>query len=139
MGILDLFKPNSESIGGAVESVGNLAKTIKTVVTGKVDPQVELEIEKALLTEQMKVNALEAQNTKLFIAGWRPFIGWVCGIAIAYAFLLKPVVTGIINFWKPEFTMPEVDTNSLYPLLMGMLGIAGMRTFEKVKGTQNKH
>lgn len=80
-----------------------------------------------LLVGQMEVNKIEAAHKSLFVAGWRPFIGWVCGFGLVYNVIVSP----FIDIW---FDIPKVDVSALYPVLMGMLGIGGMRTVEKIKG-----
>jgi hypothetical protein len=83
---------------------------------------------------QIGVNQAEAGNGSLFVSGWRPFIGWVCGAALTYQYVARPLVTwGILatGYTVPE--MPGLDDN-LWQLLLGMLGLGGLRTFEKVKG-----
>ena len=76
---------------------------------------------------QMAVNQVEAAHKSIFVAGWRPYIGWVCGTGLLYNVLLYPV----LNIW---FEMPPVETALLYPPLMGMLGLGAMRTYEKANG-----
>ena len=80
-----------------------------------------------LLVGQLEINKIEAASKSLFIAGWRPFIGWTCGLGLAYNVILSP----FLDIW---FDIPKVDVSALYPVLMGMLGIGGMRTVEKIKG-----
>ena len=80
-----------------------------------------------LLVGQLEVNKIEAAHKSLFVSGWRPFIGWVCGIGLAYNVILSP----FLDIW---FTVPKVDVSALYPVMLGMLGIGGMRTVEKIKG-----
>jgi len=84
-----------------------------------------------LLVGQLEINKVEAASKSLFVAGWRPFIGWVCGLGLAYNIILSP----FLDIW---FTMPNVNTEALYPVLMGMLGIGGMRTVEKLKGVSRE-
>jgi len=70
----------------------------------------------------------------LFVAGWRPFIGWTCGIALAYHFVLNPLIMFGVSWAGVEIPeLPEFDMSSLMTVLMGMLGLGGLRTFEKVK------
>lgn len=80
-----------------------------------------------LLVGQMEVNKTEAAHKSLFVAGWRPFIGWMCGLGLGYNVILSP----FMDIW---LDVPKVDTSALYPVLLGMLGIGGMRTVEKIKG-----
>ena len=84
-----------------------------------------------LLLGQLEVNKVEAASKSLFVSGWRPFIGWVCGVGLMYNVLLSP----FLDIW---FDMPSVDPALLYPVLMGMLGLAGARTFEKTKGVSRE-
>lgn len=84
---------------------------------------------------QIEVNKVEAASDSVFKGGWRPFIGWVCGAAFAYHFVLQPVLIFVmtyLGFAVP--TLPEFDMASLMTVLMGMLGLGGLRTFEKYKG-----
>jgi hypothetical protein len=83
---------------------------------------------------QLAVNEKEAQSSSLFVAGWRPAIGWVCALALAYQFILRPL--GIFtaqSLGHPIATPPGLD-DTLWQLLFGMLGLGSLRTFEKVKG-----
>ena len=80
---------------------------------------------------QLEVNKVEAAHKNLFVAGWRPAIGWICGFALLYSTILSP----IIGIW---FTVPAVDSSLLTTVLMGMLGLGAMRTAEKVKGVQRE-
>ena len=78
---------------------------------------------------QLEVNKVEAAHKSLFVAGWRPAIGWICGLALMYSTILAP----ILGIW---FTVPPVDSSLLTTVLMGMLGLGGLRTIEKAKGVQ---
>ena len=85
---------------------------------------------------QVEVNKIEAANANIFVAGWRPFVGWVCGSALAYTFVLQPflifilLVSGVVI---PP--LPVLDWSALSIILTGMLGIGAMRSFDKLKGT----
>lgn len=94
--------------------------------------QMELEFNNAI--EQMKVNAIEASSSSIFVAGWRPAIGWVCVSAYAFNYLLLPLMNWGAKWIEP--TAPiilSLDTGELTTLLFGMLGIGGLRTYEKIK------
>ena len=87
-----------------------------------------------LAKSQIAVNQQEAQSASVFVSGWRPAIGWVCALALAYQYLIRPVAVWALRargVYVPD--MPGLDDN-LWQLLMGMLGLGGLRTFEKVKG-----
>ena len=84
---------------------------------------------------QIEVNKEEAQHRTVFVAGWRPFIGWVCGVALAWHFVGVPVTLFFIAWSGAEVPeLPVFDMNSLMTVLTGMLGLGGLRTFEKMKG-----
>jgi len=84
---------------------------------------------------QVEVNKAEAQHRSIFVAGWRPFIGWTCGVALAYHFVLAPLIVFGVAWYGAEIPeSPTFDMDSLMTVLLGMLGLGGMRTFEKAKG-----
>jgi hypothetical protein len=90
---------------------------------------------------QIEINKAEALSTKLFVAGWRPFIGWVCGSAYAYTFVLQPFFIFVLKASGSAFdpnTLPDLNWTELGMVLFGMLGLGAMRTFEKVKVTNGK-
>jgi hypothetical protein len=92
----------------------------------------------AIMTAQTDINKQEAASSSVFVSGWRPAIGWVCALALAYQYLFKPLLTWLLmtaGFQIP--TMPGLDDN-LWQLMMGMLGMGGLRTFEKVQGVASK-
>jgi hypothetical protein len=83
---------------------------------------------------QLEVNRAEASTGSLFIAGWRPFVGWVCGFAMVYKYILEPMlIFGFAAAGKPV-TLPPFDFTTMVSVLMGMLGLGAMRSYEKVKG-----
>lgn len=83
---------------------------------------------------QTTVNTAEAQHRSLFVAGWRPFIGWVCGIAFAYHYILQPLLIFILATRGQPVNLPDFNLEALVTLLFGMLGLGGLRTFEKMRG-----
>ena len=92
----------------------------------------------AQMTSQTDINKEEAKNQSLFVSGWRPAVGWVCALALAYQYLIRPLagtISAIIGVTLPP--LPGLDEN-LWQLLMGMLGMGGLRTFEKVQGVASK-
>ena len=83
---------------------------------------------------QSDVNAVEAANANVFVSGWRPFIGWCCGLALAYQFVAAPVLVWVaLSFGFHPSAPPKLD-DTLWQLVFAMLGMGGLRTFEKVKG-----
>jgi len=84
---------------------------------------------------QTDINKAEAQHRSIFVAGWRPFIGWTCGVALAYHFVVAPLILFGAGWAGAEIPdLPQFDMDSLMTVLLGMLGLGGMRTFEKAKG-----
>jgi hypothetical protein len=84
---------------------------------------------------QVEVNKVEASHRSIWVAGWRPFVGWVAGCGIAWTFVIAPLVEWVSRLWGWTGEMPEVDVAQLMTLVLAMLGVAGMRSFDKVKGT----
>jgi hypothetical protein len=98
----------------------------------------------AVQQAQIEVNKIEAASSSLFVAGWRPSIGWTCGFSLAWATILQPaIVSAIIIYQKwPALDindLPKADMQTLLPVLMGLLGLGGMRTFEKLKGVDRSN
>ena len=83
---------------------------------------------------QSETNKIEAASSDNFTRRWRPFIGWICGVAMAYHFVLQPLLAFIFAIFGNPITLPVFDMDTLYTVLMGMLGLGGMRTFEKTRG-----
>lgn len=90
--------------------------------------------EVAIALAQIKVNEKEAENPNVFVSGWRPFIGWTCGAAFLYAFLLGPMITSIAAANGYTVPLPPIDMDNMVYVLGGMLGLGGLRSLEKVKG-----
>lgn len=114
---------------------------LATTVIGKIWPdksaqeQAQLAAAVALVQGQIATNQVEASNPNMFVAGWRPFIGWVCGAALLYTYLGYPISIWACSIWAPGVVPPKLGNDGmLYELLFGMLGMGGLRTFEKVKG-----
>ena len=103
---------------------GNLAWEIREAIKGKeLDPNELIQI-------QTKINELEAQHRSVFVAGWRPFCGWICSVALFYNFVIRDL---FIWAFQPEIIPPAIQMDHLMTILMGMLGLGGLRTYEKIK------
>lgn len=84
---------------------------------------------------QIEVNKIEAASSDFFKSSWRPFIGWVCGVAFAYHFVLQPIIIFVVALFGAQIpALPEFDMASLMTVLGGLLGLGGLRTYEKSKG-----
>jgi len=90
-----------------------------------------------VILAQLAINAKEAESSSVFVAGWRPFVGWTCGIGLAYATIIHNLLEwlAVVRAWPLP---PVVDTDTLLYVLGAMLGIGGLRTLEKVKGVAAK-
>lgn len=84
-------------------------------------------------TNQTDINKVEAANTSIFVSGWRPFIGWVCGVAFGYHFIIQPLLAFSIANTGGDVKLPQFDMDALFTVLMGMLGLGSLRTIEKIK------
>lgn len=83
---------------------------------------------------QVELNKQEAAHGSIFVAGWRPFIGWICGVGLAWAFVLSPIAEWAVAIWAPGAKLPEARLDFLLELVLAMLGLGGLRTFEKMRG-----
>jgi len=83
------------------------------------------------------VSDVENAHLSIFNAGWRPAIGWIGAISMAYQFIIYPILSWIVVFSGAGVMPPLLgDTDALYPIVLGMLGVGGMRSFDKTRGTQ---
>lgn len=120
-----------------VTAVTDLASTVINKIWPDKSQQERDQLAAAvsLVQGQIDINKAEATNPNVFVSGWRPFIGWVCGTALFYTYLGYPILVWVLAIWKPEMSVPKLGNDDmLYELLFGMLGMGGLRTFEKVKG-----
>jgi len=94
--------------------------------------------ELAALTGQLDINKIEAGNNSIFVAGWRPFIGWVCGAACAWNWVGLKIALFVAAYFGHTLNLAPADLGEMTPVLMGMLGIGGLRTIEKINGVAAK-
>lgn len=95
----------------------------------------DLEADLAMATAQTSINATEAASTDTFVSGWRPFIGWTCGVAFAVNFVVGPCGQWFMAiFYQRSVPFPQMDIATMMPVLLGMLGLGAMRSFEKKNG-----
>ncbi len=88
--------------------------------------------------EQLRVNAAEAGHNSIFVAGWRPAVGWVCALALAYTYLVVPLVMWFSYAIGKPIPKPPVLDDALWELMMGLLGMGALRSLEKIKGVAGK-
>lgn len=91
-----------------------------------------------IIAGQLAINQEEAKSASVFVSGWRPFIGWVCGAACAWNWIfLKIALFGAALYGK-QLNLSTADVSEMMPVLLGMLGLGGLRTFEKLNGVDRK-
>lgn len=101
----------------------------------------EVEVQKMIADAaiaQTVVNAEEAKSSNMFVAGWRPAVGWVCALIFAYNFLIEPMLIFGLDVAGIKIDPPMLEMQEVIGVLMGMLGLGGMRTYEKLKDVSNK-
>lgn len=96
------------------------------------------ELEVRIAEAQSRINEIEAASPRFFVAGWRPYIGWVCGFGFTYALVLQPLLAWVsVNVgWSAP---PQIDTGAAVTMLTAMLGLGGLRTYEKEKDVHAEH
>ena len=136
--------PLIDAISSAVSSIfGIVDKMVPDKdAAAKMKHELEVQmlgIQAQLQNGQIEINKIEAASQNLFVAGWRPFIGWVCGIGIFWHFIGYDFASWIIALGGWDVVVPKlVGTDTLMELVLAMLGLAGYRTFEKVKGVSRE-
>ena len=116
--VLDKFIPDPEA---RAKAEADLRSSLQTWDKGQTD-----------------VNAVEAASTSVFVSGWRPFIGWVCGAALAYQYVGAPLLMWIASSLHIPLSQPPKLDDTLWQLCFCMLGLGGFRTYEKIKGVASK-
>lgn len=140
---------NFLGIGSIIESVGNVADNLFTSDEERLDNELKSKaLDVQTVNKVHDTNIAEAKHRSIFVAGWRPFIGWVCGTAIALTFIPKAIV--ITGMWAYQnyliisgkslesvpqlLEFPNLGTGELITLTLSLLGLGGLRTYEKFKG-----
>ncbi len=120
----------------AVDAVASLVET----VVGRIWPdkteqeRAQIAAALALVQGQIDINKAEAANPNAFTSGWRPAIGWICGAAFGIQFVFGPLASWGSRLYGHPVDFPPMDIGAMMPVLLGMLGLGGLRTYEKVKG-----
>jgi len=119
-----------------------LGEVLDRVIPDKAEAaKARLEMESKLLeaataqaSQQTDINKIEAAHSSLFVSGWRPFIGWVCGAGLAWAFVVAPFAAWMLVALEIKQTPPQLQIDYLLEMVVALLGLGGLRTFEKLKG-----
>jgi hypothetical protein len=130
-------------VGGIADGLFGLIDKLFTTDEERQSAKLRyLELVQAGELAQIGVNAEEAKHESKFVSGWRPFIGWVCGAAFAYTFVLQPLfvfmawlVAAFFGVMLPVEMLPTLSLGEMMPVLLGMLGLGGLRSYEKFTGT----
>lgn len=133
-----------DEVKSAGAGVSNVIESVRFALTGDLPPEERVkmqellvklqELEGKILAGQVQINLKEAESPSLFKSGWRPAIGWIGVISLFYHFIGYSLLSWYIVIAKLNITAPALNTDGLFPLVLGMLGIGGYRSFEKFKG-----
>ena len=117
-----------------VTAIADLAKTAVNAIWPDKTEQEKAQLTAAvtLVQGQLAINQAEAANPSIFVSGWRPFIGWVCGSGCAWNWIGLPVAKAVLAFSGNPLDISPADLTEMMPLLLGMLGLGGLRTVEKI-------
>ncbi len=123
------------SMTGISEVAGVVGSVIDRIWPNKTEQErAELQAAMMVVQGQLEVNKAEAGSSSTFVAGWRPFIGWVCGAACAWNWIGLPVVKAFLPALAGvQIDLAPADLTEMLPVLMGMLGLGALRTYEKTK------
>ena len=118
-----------------------IQKLLELIPDPNARAEAEAEYQRAILdaaikseAEQREINRTEAQHNSIFVAGWRPAIGWVCASALAFQYLVRPFWLWVLAVWWPQAPVPPGLDGMLWELMFGMLGMGGLRSWDKTKG-----
>ena len=129
MGILDIFT------GGSIKAVGKIVDELYTSDDERNQAKITLKkIQAKLKEKQLDINIAEAKHRSIYVSGWRPCLGWVGALSVAYVYLLQPILNMILQLFDVHIDWVVLDLGQLMPLILGMLGLGGLRSFEKAKG-----
>lgn len=119
-----------------IGAVADLANTVINKIWPDKSEQEKQEIAAAVMVVQGQIttNQEEAKNPSVFVSGWRPWIGWVCGAACAWNWIGLPIAKFVLTYIGHPVSLSPADLAEMMPVLMGMLGLGGLRTIEKING-----
>lgn len=127
-------------VGALMSGIGTLAKDLRQAITGDLPAEKQAEIQQKLMElelkameGQMAINIEEAKSESTFVAGWRPFVGWVGGGALAYSAILYPTMVWAAKLFGSSVTFPTLDTTITMQILFGILGLGAFRSYDKAQ------
>lgn len=123
------------NIASPIEAIGNVFDKLFTSDAERAQAEAVLEKLRQHPAElQVELNKIEAAHRSVFVAGWRPAVGWICALSVGWAYLGHPLFLWAAALWSPGLQPPVIHTDSLFELILAMLGMAGLRSFEKTAG-----
>lgn len=135
----------STGVGAIMSGIGTLAKDLRQAITGDLPAEKQAEIQQKLMElelrameGQMQINVEEAKSEHLFVAGWRPFVGWVGGVSLLYAAILEPLMSWIARVYGSAAVFPTLDTTITMQVLFGVLGLGAFRSYDKAQAPAAK-
>jgi hypothetical protein len=121
--------------GGTIKAVGKIVDELYTSEDERNQAKLAIQkVEAELKKRQLDINLAEAKHRSIFVSGWRPCLGWVGSLSVAYVYLLQPILDMILQLFDIHIQWVVLDLGQLMPLILGMLGLGGLRSFEKSKG-----
>lgn len=132
LGLASLVGPLVNSVVDRIPNGNERARAKEELEKGLVDAANQV------MLAQTKINEAEAKHKSIFVAGWRPFIGWVCGVGICWSMVAHPICQWVMIAWGDGTELPTIDTSYLMELVTAMLGMSGLRTFEKMRGVARR-
>jgi hypothetical protein len=135
MGLLSFFTAG-KAVAQPVEAVGNVLDKLFTSDEERLDKKIVMErLQQQPSLAQVELNKVEAQHRSTFVAGWRPFIGWVCGVGLAFTFLVNPIIQWLtVVFAEKMIEGPAIPSDIMMELVFALLGLGTLRTAEKFMG-----
>ena len=122
-------------IGDIIKGVGDILDGLFTNDEERAAAHLKLEeLRQKPHLAQSLINLAEAKHKSVFVAGWRPFIGWACGFGVLWAFVGLPVANWVCAYQGIEIELPNLPTENIFEMVLAMLGMGGLRTYEKIKG-----
>jgi hypothetical protein len=123
------------NIASPIEAIGNVFDKLFTSDAERAQAEAVLEKLRQHPAElQVELNKIEAAHRSVFVAGWRPAVGWICAAGVGWAYLGHPLFLWAAALWAPGIQPPDIRIDSLFELVLAMLGMAGLRSFEKSTG-----
>jgi len=121
---MSIFK----EISTPIKEIGNILDNLFTSKEEVLSKEIlMMRLQQYLNEKQIEVNKIEAAHSSLFVSGWRPFIGWICGLGLLYEFLLKPILGTF------DINIISINIEALHSLIVALLGMGALRNFEKIK------